>query len=213
MRSRPSAATAFSRSLTGRSPYLDALERFLHANHVQHAAAQRVTELAVADGRVTGVKTEAGSRARQTVSFLRPAACPIPLPARPATAIGLAPALGHTIVEPIGSLVPLVEKGHDCAKMQGLALKNIAVQLVNAKGKTVYEDFGRAAVYPFRPLRSRDPLCQRAYGARGSTATRSGSTSSPRWTKKRWTRAFCAIFPPRRTAILKTASPRCCRDR
>ena len=41
-----------------------------------------------------------------------------------------------------GSLVPLVEKGHDCAKMQGLALKNIAVKLVNAKGRTVYEDFG-----------------------------------------------------------------------
>ena len=54
----------------------------------------------------------------------------------------LAAALGHTIVEPVGSLVPLVEKGHDCAKMQGLALKNIAVRLVNAKGKTVYEDFG-----------------------------------------------------------------------
>ena len=50
--------------------------------------------------------------------------------------------LGHTIIEPTGSLVPLVEKGHDCAKMQGLALKNIAVKLVNTKGKTVYEDFG-----------------------------------------------------------------------
>ena len=45
-------------------------------------------------------------------------------------------------MEPVGSLVPLVEKGHDCAKMQGLALKNIAVRLVNAKGKPVYEDFG-----------------------------------------------------------------------
>ena len=54
----------------------------------------------------------------------------------------MAQAIGHTIIEPTGSLVPLVEKGHDCAKMQGLALKNIAVKLVNAKGKTVYEDFG-----------------------------------------------------------------------
>ena len=38
--------------------------------------------------------------------------------------------------------MPLVEKGHECAKMQGLALKNIAVRLINSKGKTVYEDFG-----------------------------------------------------------------------
>ena len=54
----------------------------------------------------------------------------------------MAQAIGHTIIEPTGSLVPLVEKGHDCAKMQGLALKNVAVRLINAKEKTVYEDFG-----------------------------------------------------------------------
>ena len=35
--------------------------------------------------------------------------------------------LGHTIVPPVGSLVPLVEKGYDCKQMQGLALKNVQV--------------------------------------------------------------------------------------
>lgn len=34
------------------------------------------------------------------------------------------------------------EAGDWCAQMQGLSLRNVAVKLVNQKGKTVYEDFG-----------------------------------------------------------------------
>ena len=119
---------------------LDALVRFLHENHVQ-LLPRRVTELAAAGGRVTGVKTESGPIPADCVIL---ATGGLSYPATGSTGDGyrLAAALGHTIVEPVGSLVPLVEKGHDCAKMQGLALKNIAVRLVNAKGKTVYEDFG-----------------------------------------------------------------------
>ena len=119
---------------------LDALVRFLHENHVQ-LLPRRVTELAAAGGRVTGVKTEAGPIPADCVIL---ATGGLSYPATGSTGDGyrLAAALDHTIVEPVGSLVPLVEKGHDCARMQGLALKNIAVRLVNAKGKTVYEDFG-----------------------------------------------------------------------
>ena len=50
--------------------------------------------------------------------------------------------LGHTIVEPQGSLVPLETAGTDCQDMQGLALRNVAVKLINAKGKVLYKDFG-----------------------------------------------------------------------
>ena len=50
--------------------------------------------------------------------------------------------LGHTIVEPQGSLVPLETAGSDAPDMQGLALKNVAVKLLNPKGKAVYKDFG-----------------------------------------------------------------------
>ena len=54
----------------------------------------------------------------------------------------MAKALGHTIVEPQGSLVPLETAGSDCPDMQGLALRNVAVKLLNAKGKVLYKDFG-----------------------------------------------------------------------
>lgn len=54
----------------------------------------------------------------------------------------MAKELGHTIVEPEGSLVPLECSGEDCSDMQGLSLRNVAVKLLNAKGKPLYKDFG-----------------------------------------------------------------------
>lgn len=119
---------------------LDALTRFLQAQHVR-VLPGRATGLAVKDGRVCGVKTEAGSIPADCVIL---ATGGLSYPATGSTGDGyaLAQALGHTIVPPVGSLVPLVEKGHTCAKMQGLALKNVAVKLVDAAGRVVYEDFG-----------------------------------------------------------------------
>jgi predicted Rossmann fold flavoprotein len=54
----------------------------------------------------------------------------------------MASALGHTIVPAEGSLVPLETAGNDCQDMQGLALRNSGVKLLNAKGKVLYKDFG-----------------------------------------------------------------------
>ena len=54
----------------------------------------------------------------------------------------MAKALGHTVIAPQGSLVPLETAGNDCQDMQGLALRNVAVKLVNAKNKVLFKDFG-----------------------------------------------------------------------
>lgn len=54
----------------------------------------------------------------------------------------MAELLGHTVISPTGSLVPLESSDEFCKLMQGLSLRNIAVRLVNEKGKTVYKDFG-----------------------------------------------------------------------
>lgn len=54
-----------------------------------------------------------------------------------------AQSLGHQIIPLKPSLVPLVEEGDLCEKMQGLSLKNCAIKVLNRKtGKTVYADFG-----------------------------------------------------------------------
>ena len=55
---------------------------------------------------------------------------------------GFARALGHTVVPPRGSLVPLVAEQGFCAEMQGLSLRNVAIKVKNGKGKTVYAEQG-----------------------------------------------------------------------
>ena len=50
--------------------------------------------------------------------------------------------LGHTVVSPKPSLVPLLAKGSIPKKLMGLSLKNVAIFISDENGKKVYEDFG-----------------------------------------------------------------------
>lgn len=51
--------------------------------------------------------------------------------------------VGHTVTELNPSLVPLESKNPECKSMQGLALKNVALKIVdNNTQKSVYSDFG-----------------------------------------------------------------------
>ena len=54
----------------------------------------------------------------------------------------LAQEAGHKVVAPRASLVPLVEDGETCAKMQGLSLKNVTLTLKNQKKKVVFQEQG-----------------------------------------------------------------------
>lgn len=50
--------------------------------------------------------------------------------------------LGHTVVTPKPSLVPLTTKGKLAAKLMGLSLKNTAITIKDENNKKVYTDFG-----------------------------------------------------------------------
>ncbi|MBR4891148.1 MAG: NAD(P)/FAD-dependent oxidoreductase [Clostridia bacterium] len=50
--------------------------------------------------------------------------------------------LGHNIVTPKPSLVPLTTKGNLPQKLMGLSLKNISIKITDENNKKVYEDFG-----------------------------------------------------------------------
>lgn len=50
--------------------------------------------------------------------------------------------LGHTVVTPKPSLVPLTTKGKLVAKLMGLSLKNTAITIKDENNKKVYTDFG-----------------------------------------------------------------------
>lgn len=49
--------------------------------------------------------------------------------------------LGHTIIPPRPSLVPLVAEGDVCSKLMGLSLKNVRIT-VRENEKPIFEDFG-----------------------------------------------------------------------
>lgn len=51
--------------------------------------------------------------------------------------------LGHTIITPTPSLVPIESNDPCCKQMQGLALKNVEIRIIdNKSGKAIFKDFG-----------------------------------------------------------------------
>ena len=119
---------------------LECLRKQLQSTRVQILTA-RVREILTADGAVTGVRTEKETLNAKAVIL---ATGGVSYPATGSTGDGYAMAekLGHTVIAPEGSLVPLETAGHDCQDMQGLSLRNVGVKLLNAKGKVLYKDFG-----------------------------------------------------------------------
>ena len=101
----------------------------------------RVSEIMTGAGGVCGVK--AGTQVFQGRNVIL-ATGGLSYPTTGSTGDGfrMAQALGHTVTATEGSLVPLETAGEDCQQMQGLSLRNVAVKLLNAKGKVLYKDFG-----------------------------------------------------------------------
>ena len=119
---------------------LDCLQSVMRRTGVQVKTA-RVQKILTDGQGVRGVKT-----AEETIESKWVMLCTggVSYPATGSTGDGyrMAQELGHTVIAPEGSLVPLEIRGEDCKEMQGLSLRNVGVKLINAKGKTVYRDFG-----------------------------------------------------------------------
>ena len=119
---------------------LEALQKQMRSSNVTVRTA-RVKKILTKDGSVCGVETDKGIFESRSV-VLATGGVSYPTTGSTGDGYAMAKALGHTIIEPQGSLVPLETAGCDCPDMQGLALRNVAVKLVNAKNKVLYKDFG-----------------------------------------------------------------------
>ena len=119
---------------------LDCLQNELRRCKVTVKTA-RVRGVAVENGAVKGVMTAEGLMEAHSV-ILATGGASYPTTGSTGDGYTMAAELGHTIVPAEGSLVPLETEGHDCQDMQGLALRNCGVKLLNAKGKVLYKDFG-----------------------------------------------------------------------
>ena len=119
---------------------LDALRRAMDAAGVT-VRKGRVRAVQTLDGAVTAVKTE-GETIPCNWVILATGGLSYPTTGSTGDGFTIAENLGHTVTPCQGSLVPLETEGEDAPAMQGLSLRNVAVKLLNEKGKVLYKDFG-----------------------------------------------------------------------
>ena len=128
------------------------------AGDVVDALVKRCRELGVKtlQGRVTSIHTittdgkpavtsvrVGGKDIPVAAAILCTGGCSYPVTGSDGNGYKLAESLGHTVVTPKASLVPLVCEGKLCARMMGLSLRNVSLKVVDtAKNKCIYEDFG-----------------------------------------------------------------------
>ena len=119
---------------------LECLQKELRRQQVVVKTA-RVRDILTEEGIARGVRTQ-NEDIRSKWVILATGGASYPTTGSTGDGYTMAQALGHTVVAPQGSLVPLETLGRDCQDMQGLALRNCGVKLLNAKGKVLYKDFG-----------------------------------------------------------------------
>lgn len=102
----------------------------------------RAIEVMTKDGHVCGVKLEKGESLPADAVVVATGGFSYPLTGSQGDGHHMAQELGHTIVPVRPSLIPLVEDGTLCSRMQGLSLRNVKLTVKNQKKKVVFEEQG-----------------------------------------------------------------------
>jgi predicted Rossmann fold flavoprotein len=118
----------------------NALERFGREKGVR-MLHKRVTAIKVSDGVLTGVVAE-DTEISCKAAVLCTGGASYPGTGSTGDGYTLAKSLGHTIVSPQPSLVPLVSEDDYCAEMQGFSLKNVTLRVFDEKSKLIFEELG-----------------------------------------------------------------------
>ena len=121
---------------------VDALTAFATDDGAQIVNA-RATELIIEDGCVKGVMTESGEAFYAQKVLVATGGKSYPVTGSTGDGYDFARQVGHTVTELKPSLVSLVCHEGFCTDLQGLALKNVAIKVVDtAKKKEIYKDMG-----------------------------------------------------------------------
>ena len=122
---------------------VDCLIKELRKYNIDIKLNKRVTEILVKDNEVSGVKLENDEVLNASKVILATGGKSYPLTGSNGDGYEMATKLGHTIVEPRGSLVPLTADTSLCQSLQGLSLRNVKVLIKDIeKNKKIYDDFG-----------------------------------------------------------------------
>ena len=120
---------------------VSAMRKFLVDNNVE-IVCDTVTDIKTEDGVVSGI--ECKKRGFLRADSVIVATGGVSYSATGSTGDGYewAEQMGHTIIKPQPSLVPVEVKQTWHEQLSGLSLKNIAIEVKNSKGKKIYSDFG-----------------------------------------------------------------------
>lgn len=119
---------------------IDSLFKLIRTLHIK-LVNESVTDLIIENNMLLGVKTEYGEYYADSV-IIASGGCSYPQTGSDGYGYTLAKQAGHTIVEPVPSLVPIVVSESWCSELQGLSLKNVSLKVKNNKNKEVFSDFG-----------------------------------------------------------------------
>ena len=121
---------------------VDCLYNFVRKNNVD-IINDRAVDLSLDGQTITSVVLENGEKLECENVVIATGGKSYPKTGSTGDGYNLAKKIGHTIITPVGSLVPLNVAEGDAAEMQGLSLKNVAVSVEDtANGKIIYTDFG-----------------------------------------------------------------------
>ncbi len=119
---------------------IDKLKKELENRKVKVYVNTEVEEIVVKNSKIEGVRTKKGTLECDKV-ILATGGKSYPTTGSTGDGYVFAQKLGHTIIEPKGSLVPLEVFENDIKELQGLSLKNVSVKFIDSE-KIIYEDFG-----------------------------------------------------------------------
>ncbi len=121
----------------------DALAAFARESGARIAPEAKVEEILLEKGAAVGVRCRDGRTFLGRSVVLAAGGMSYPGTGSDGSGFQLAAALGHTIVEPRGSLVPIICAESCCAGMMGLSLKNVTLTLwEKGRKKPVFQELG-----------------------------------------------------------------------
>lgn len=123
------------------SDVIATLQKALNSVGVTVLLHTGVQEILAEEGHITGVLLTSQKRISADAVILATGGKSYPSTGASGVGYRMASQLGHTVVEPNPSLVPLETEETWCSRLQGLALKNMAISIDVGKKKR-YEDFG-----------------------------------------------------------------------
>ena len=121
---------------------VDAFSRHLKELGVK-TICKDVSDVIVRDGHAVGIRIKDGKAYKADAVIIATGGLSYPQTGSTGDGYKMARKLGHTIIEPRPSLVPLVSDNGFCIQMQGLSVRNVVLRL-EEDGKRVYSDMGEA---------------------------------------------------------------------